>query len=382
MLVKEIMTPDPVVIDAGSSTISDAMARMRDTDIHQIPAVNGKKYVGMLNYREILRKRSMQLGARVDTFIINTPTLSPDSDARDVIRLIRDTGLSAFPVLAKGKLVGLVSRSDIMKNLEDLMGTVEVRNRQIMSSPVVLVHADDNVENAASSMRGMDEVEIPVVDSEEHLIGILRLDEIASDTFRREKQGVRGGHMYFGNVGGGTVKVLGDAGGSKQKVEIKVSSLMDNPQWVRGEDPITVTAEIINKHHLHIVPVVDENMKVEGVVGISDMIDALDTGEEKEGILIQVTGLETDDHDLYEITYAMASKFALRFSRITGLSHGKINIHILKYQSEGRIKYSVRTKIIAEPLTMSIDHHDWNFGKCLSFIFETYEPRLRKWKTK
>lgn len=371
MLVKDIMTVNPVTIDTESGTISDAMSKMKETDIHQIPAVNGKTYVGMLNYREILRKRSLQLNARVDTFVINTPQLSPDDDIREVIRLVKDTGISAFPVISKGKLVGIASRSDIIEHISDIAGSENIRNRQIMSSNPITVNEDDSVSSAATKMRGLDEIEIPVVDRHDNLSGILRLDEIAADTFKRLKQSIRGSYMYFGDVGG-----------DKEKVEVTCSSLMDNPRWVKGEDPISRAAELMVEHRLHIIPVVFDDMKVQGIVGIADIIDALVTGEEKEGILIQVTGLDPSDQDIYETTYAMASKFALRFSRITGLKHGKLNIHVLKYQTEGRIKYSVRTKIVAEPLTMSLDHHDWNFGKCLSFIFETYEPRLRKWKDK
>lgn len=371
MLVKDFMTENPIVIDADTATVSDAMARMRETDIHQIPAVSRKRYVGMLNYREILRKRSIQLTARVDTFIINTPKISPDEDITEIIRLILDTGLSAFPVLTGNRLIGIISRSDILRHLGELPEAENIRNRQIMSSNVIVVKDEENVDSAAAKMRGLDETEIPVVDQDEKLIGLLRLDDIAADTFRRQKQSIRGNYLYSGDVGG-----------DKVKVDVTSASLMDNPRWVYGQDPITKSAELLTNHRLHILPVVDEDMRIQGIVGISDIIDALGAYREKEGMLIQVTGLDPDDHDLYDVSYAMASKFIIRFSKITGLSRGKLNIHIIKYHSEGRIKYSVRTKIIAEPLTMSLDHHDWNFGKCLSFIFETYEPRLRKWKTK
>lgn len=371
MLVKDIMASNPVVVNVEDSTISDAISKMRETDIHQIPAVNGKKYIGMLNYREILRKRSLQLNAKLDTFIINTPQLSPDDDVREVIRLIKDTGVSAFPVIQKDKLVGLASRSDIIRHVSELPESQNLRNRQVMSSNPVTVTEDESVDSAAAKMRGLDEIEIPVVDRDGKLTGILRLDDIAADTFRRKKQSIRGSYMYYGDVGG-----------DSEKVEVTCSSLMDNAYWVEGQDLISGAADIMIEHHLHIVPVVSSEMVLEGVVGIADIIDALSSGEEKTGMLIQVTGLDPDDRDTYEVTYAMASKFALRFSKITGLNHGKINIHVLRYHTEGRVKYSVRTKIIAEPLSMSLDHHDWNYGKCLSFIFETYEPRLRKWKSK
>lgn len=370
MLVKDIMTGEPVVIDIRTATISDAMEKMRGVDVHQIPAVNGKKYMGMLNYREIMRRRSLQLSAKAENYVISSPTITPETDTMEVVRLMVDTGLSAFPVISKGKLHGIISRSDIIRNLEQIMGENRLRNRQIMSSDPIHVKEEESVSEAAIKMRGLDETEIPVVDDNGKVTGILRLDDIAADTFKRQKQSIRG-----------TGDPTGAIAGEMVKVKVTSASLMDNPIWVLPEDSIIKTAELLTSRRLHIIPVADEEGKIEGIVGISDIIDALDR-REKEGMLIQVSGLDPSERDIYDITFAMASKFLIRFSKITGISHGKLNIHVAEYHSEGKTKYSVRTKIVAEPLTMSLDHHDWNYGKCLSFIFDTYEPRLRKWKTK
>ncbi len=371
MRVKDLMTATPVVVDIKTSTISDAMDKMRGLDVNQVPAVNGKKYMGMLNFREVLRRRSLKLSANAENYLVNTPTVTPEDDVMDVIRLIVDTGLSALPVLEKDKLLGIISRTDLIRNLSEIAGERVLRNRQIMSSNPVFVYESDSVEDASIAMRGLNESEIPVVDKNEALTGILRLDEIAKDTFRRDKQSIRG-----------TGDPSGDRAGEMVKVNVKCASLMDNPVWVNPQDSITKTAELLDKRRLHIVPVVDENMKIVGVVGTSDIIEALDQ-REKEGMNIIVSGLDPDERDIYEITYSMAAKFLLRFTRITGITHGRLNIHVAKYHSaDSRTKYSVRTKIVAEPLVMSLDHHDWNYGKCLSFIFDTYEPRLKKWKEK
>ncbi len=370
MLVKEIMTTKPVVLDIRNATVSDAMDRMRDVDIHQIPAVNGKKYVGMLNYREIMRRRSLQLSAKAENYVISSPSVSPEDDVTAVIRLIVDTGLSAFPVIKDRKLVGIISRSDVIQNLEKVIGARDLRNIDVMSTEPVYVHEDDSIDEASVKMRGLDETEIPVIDQYDRLSGILRLDEIAVNTFKRQKSSIRG----TGDPSGARV-------GEKLKVVITCASLMDTPSHIRAQDSFVESARLLTERRLHILPVVDDEMKILGIVGISDIIDAIDE-REKEGMLVVVSGLEPGDREIYDITFAMASKFLNRFSNITGITHGKLNIHVTRYNTEGREKYSVRTKIIAEPLVIGINHHDWNYGKCLSFIFDTYEPRLRKWKTK
>lgn len=371
MLVREIMTEKLVSIDARTDTVSDAMSKMREHDIHQVPALAGKKYIGMLDYREILRRNSIQMKARAETFIVRTTTVSPDDTIEDIISLLVDTGLTAFPVLEKERLAGIISRSDVLKVVDRLGGSTELRNRQIMSSNPVLVTEDESVDSAAVKMRGLGETEIPVIDKMERLSGILRLDDIAYDTFRRQKESIRGGY-----------KDTGGAVGEKIKAEATSGSLMENPSYILPGGSVVDTASKLVKEKLHLLPVVDDEMKVVGIVDISDIINSLDTGRLTEGILIQVTGLSPEDLDLYDATFSMASKFISRLSRITGKTSGTLNVHVIKYHSEGRTKYSIRTKISAGPLNMSLDHHDWNYGKCLSYIFEAYEPRLRKWKQK
>ena len=76
---------------------------------------------------------------------------------------------------------------------------------------------------------------------------------------------------------------------------------------------------------------------------------------------------------------SMVDKFVRRFSRITNLKGVTLHIHLEKYHSEqSRIKYSIRTKLFARKLNMSVSDSGWNFGKVLSGIFDTYEKRAKK----
>ena len=52
--------------------------------------------------------------------------------------------------------------------------------------------------------------------------------------------------------------------------------------------------------------------------------------------------------------------------------------NIADYEVKSRIKYSIRTKLFARKLNMSVSDSGWNFGKVLSGIFDTYEKRAKK----
>jgi hypothetical protein len=111
-----------------------------------------------------------------------------------------------------------------------------------------------------------------------------------------------------------------------------------------------------------------------------DILNMIQSAGRNKGILIQVSGLNEYDDDLYDIIFFEGEKFISRISRIASIKGGSFNVHVAKYHSTGRIKYSIRTRLYGGHINMSVDDFDWNFGKGMSRIFETYESRLKKGK--
>lgn len=360
MKVREVMTTNTVVLN-GESRISEALSKMSELRIHQMPVVSGNEYLGVISYSEMLRRRSLQLMAKVENFIINSPTTTPDADVMEAVKLLRDSGVNALPVIDKRKLVGIVSRLDILKRIDEVTDLSSSRNSQIMSDNPIVVKTDDLTDVAADQMRALGESEIPVVDVDGKLSGILRMDSIVS-ALRQGKDRPS----------------FGEYSGKSDKVRVTVGSISDPPSSVKLFDSVKSTLEVMTGHNLHVVPVVSEDQRVVGVVDVSDVLDLITPSGEKEGILIEVSGLTPDDDDLYDITYFLASKFITKFAKITGHNSGKVNIHVIKYKESGATKYSVRTRLMSGSISMTQNYADWNFGKCLSAIFDGYESRLRK----
>jgi CBS domain-containing protein len=362
MKIIDVMTKNAFVLN-GDSRVAEALSKMSELRIHQIPVVSGNEYLGVISSSEILRRRSLQLMSKVENLIINTPTAPPDMDIMDALRVLRDSGINALPIIDKKRLVGIVSRLDILKRIGEVIDLSEARNSHIMSDNPIVVRTDDPTDVAADHMRDLGESEIPVVDGSGKLSGILRMDSIVSAT----RQGKIRPHY-------------GEFSGQSDKVKVTVGSLSDAPISVRLFDPVNKTIDLMAKHNIHAVPVVSDDQKVVGIVDVSDVLDLISPGEEKEGVLIEVSGLTPDDDDLYDTTYFITSKFISKFSKMTGHNMGKINIHVIKYKESGATKYSVRTRLISGKLSMNENGSDWNFGKCLSEIFDRYESRFRKEK--
>ncbi len=364
MFVKDIMTRDPVYLD-GEDDISEAVAKMRDLKIHHIPVVDGKKYAGAIDYREIMRRRSVRTKSKVKNLVFRTPELSEDQDVMDAVRDLKESGLPALPVLEKGKLVGIVTETDIVRNIDEIIKAQALRVMDVATIDPILSTVDEDIMSAAEKIRGLHEYEIPVVSKDGILKGILRLDE-AMDMIIREKDKMSVGSMR----------------GEKTKVKVTTASLMDNAYSVKRTDSISKAARLMTDKQLHMLPVVEEKEKVVGVIDLWDILELVDTDRKDEGILITISGLTPYETDLYDITYFITSKFTSKFSNLTNQSYGKLEVHVMKYNKEGITKYSIRTKLLSGPILMAENYAGWNYGEVLSEIFSAYEKRLRKLKEK
>ena len=366
MKVSEIMTSKNLVTLPSTSTVADALSKMRSTGIHQVPILKGKRYSGMLSYREILRRRSIRSNSKVESFMIRTAKLTPNTDVKSAVKLLMDSGLAALPVVESGHLSGILSRTDILKNLHKVVPAFEMKCFEVMSSDPVLVQEDEPVQRALEKFRSLDESEMPVVSSSGSFLGILRVDQISQDRLLNSTERV----------------TTGEVAGEAEKASVKIGSL--SLIHIKADPDMSVEkcASLLVENKIRAIPVVDSSNKVAGVIDSSDIIGVLDTGGNKDGILIQVSGLEPWDDDLYDILYHNASKLVTRLPMLTGIKGGHMDFHVAKYHSEGRTKFSVRTHLVGGSVSMAVNDYDWNFGKCIDRIMETYDNRLSKRRDK
>lgn len=366
MKVQEIMTSKHLVTIPASSTVSEALSKMRSTGIHQVPVLKGKRYAGMLSYREVLRRRSIRSNSKVETFMVKTAKLTPNTDMKTAVKLFRDSGLAALPVVEKGMITGILSRTDILRNFEQVVPHEEISCAEIMSTDPVVIRENEPISKAMEKFRALDETDMPVISESGKYLGVLKADQLSPEELLKSAEKVK----------------IGDVTGESEKLNVHPGSLQLKQVSVSPKTTIDQCSRLMVDNKIRSVPVVDGNGKILGVVGASDIIGIISTGENKGGILIQVSGLDAWDDELYDILYFNASKLVSRLPKMAGIRGGNLDFHIAKYHSEGRIKYSVRSRLAGGSIKLSVNDYDWNFGKCIDRIIETYENRLTKIREK
>jgi acetoin utilization protein AcuB len=116
------MTANPVTI-APQDTLAAAREKMTAGRFHRLPVVQGDTLVGILTDRDILRFVGSEERTRVDGAMTETPlTVSPTTPVEEAVRLMRKHQISGLPVVEAGKVVGIITTSDIMQAFLEVSG--------------------------------------------------------------------------------------------------------------------------------------------------------------------------------------------------------------------------------------------------------------------
>jgi acetoin utilization protein AcuB len=115
MQIVNLMTPDPIVINPDD-TLANAKAVMDDGRFRRLPVVESGRLVGILTERDI-REHTGYLGSTRVNAAMRTAliTVTPFNTVEDAARLMLKHKIGGLPIVADGKLVGIVTTSDLLR---------------------------------------------------------------------------------------------------------------------------------------------------------------------------------------------------------------------------------------------------------------------------
>ncbi|HVX75587.1 MAG TPA: CBS domain-containing protein [Bradyrhizobium sp.] len=123
-------------------------------------------------------------------------TVAPEMTVGDILRLFATDRVDAYPVVAGGRLVGIVSEADALKvfaasdgdaarRYDEAMGTTV---DEIMSRNVTTVGAKTKLSRVLQLMGADHFKSLPVVDGEDHLEGMIAREDIVRALTRHSPQ--------------------------------------------------------------------------------------------------------------------------------------------------------------------------------------------------
>jgi acetoin utilization protein AcuB len=120
MLVADRMTRNPITV-CPQDTLADARGKMSSGGFRQLPVVADGRVVGIITDRDI-RERSMQLRLTTVATAMTEEILivTPQTSLAAAARMLLEYKIGGLPVLEGEKLVGIITTSDLLKTFIDV----------------------------------------------------------------------------------------------------------------------------------------------------------------------------------------------------------------------------------------------------------------------
>lgn len=159
MFVQNHMTTDPVTVEP-TAPVSEAWENMKLGRFHQLPVVDRKhRLLGLVTDRDIRSALGYDPKNHVDLRVEEVMTPDPmcvaaDATIEEAVTLFCKHHFGAFPVMRGEQLVGILSRSDLLKAFHDLLGLDEPGRRIEVAIP----HGVSDLVSTLSALEDEDEI--------------------------------------------------------------------------------------------------------------------------------------------------------------------------------------------------------------------------------
>jgi len=148
MFVNQYMTPDPVVIPPDDN-FPQAMDVIRKHKIRRLPVVDGDRLVGIVVEKDLLSTQPSpattlslyEIYSLLETIrmrqIMTCPVITVEGDCpvEDAARIMVENTVSCLPVMEAGKLVGIITETDVFRVLVEVLGGEEDGYRLTLRLP-------------------------------------------------------------------------------------------------------------------------------------------------------------------------------------------------------------------------------------------------------
>lgn len=278
---KNIFIEDIMVRDVASATLpgsrDEVLKILKNKHISGVPVLKDSKVVGIVTRTNLLQNpEEEQLALLMTRDPIN---ISPGSDLQTAARLLVEHGIRRLPVVDNGKLVGLVTVADVIGTIADM--NIDIPIKDYVEKEVVAIYSETPLPVVARIMELAGVKAVPVLDENLELVGIISdRDVIAASVI---EDSVEMSDMSAGlDDDAWTWESMRDTMSIYYSVSrIKVPDLIGRDVMIR--EPITATyissvsdcARKMKRNRIDQIPIINSNRKLQGLLRDYDLLKPL-----------------------------------------------------------------------------------------------------------
>ncbi len=308
-----------------------------------------RKYYGMLDDREIWSRYPGK--TKAGSLAVKAPVLYEDSGDEEAVEYFITGKFKALPVMKSNKVVGIITRADMMRELAKNPLLERVKVKDVMSAPVISIDSDSTVAQARAKMRKSGITHLVVVEREK-AVGTFSTYDFAVRSARPRER-------------------LPLLARKKRPMDAQpVSSFLRKYDGIEPGASLRECAHMMADHDISEVVVV-VNKKPAGIVVANDIF-RLFTGKPEPAV--EVSGLDAEDRSYMQDVIAQAKKSLNKLDRSFNIE--RLMLHVKKHGSR---RYSVNAKLIGKHMT-AVSSQAWNLYDAVKQSLDEIRKKLMREK--
>jgi CBS domain-containing protein len=185
MIVRDYMTSDVVHVEIPGNR-DDVLKILKRTGISGVPVIKHKKIVGIITRKDLLRKpEETQLGLLMTAKPV---TIGPDTSVSEAARILVTKKIRRLPVVEDGHLLGLLSVADLIHALAQKKIKEEIKDQYMSQTFALWEETPLPVVGRVMEISGVDA--IPILDAENRLQGIISERDLIRSSSIEDSVGV------------------------------------------------------------------------------------------------------------------------------------------------------------------------------------------------
>jgi CBS domain-containing protein len=278
---KNIFIEDIMVRDVASATLpgsrDEILKVLKNKHISGVPVIKDSKVVGIVTRTNLLQNPEEEQLALLMTR--NPITISPGSALQTAARLLLEHRIRRLPVVDEGKLVGLVTVADVVATIADM--NIDIPIKDYVEKDVVAIYNETPLPVVARIMELAGVKAVPVLDANLELVGIISDRDVISASIIEDS-------VEMSNMSAGldddawTWESMRDTMSIYYSVSrIKVPNMIASDIMI--SEPITATyiasvsdcARKMKRNRIDQIPIINSNRKLQGLLRDHDLLKPL-----------------------------------------------------------------------------------------------------------
>ncbi|MGB6500811.1 MAG: CBS domain-containing protein [Thermoplasmata archaeon] len=365
----DLMSKRPATLP-HDAPVSRALGLMRTHGYHEVPVLRRSHLIGMITVESIARRVRRALMTKVEHLLIVPPLITPSSTYPEIAETLLAAGLRAAPVVGRrGELLGIVSRSDLVRELGHVplfsrgpLPTVE----EVSRPPSMTVRENDLCRNLVDQIRLLEEHPFPVVDRKGRLVGAVGVKDLTEVLWRPTAGGKR------------------DARDVSTALNVEVGSIMHRPAvTVPSGTDVVAAARRMTEEAVSSVFVVEDSRPTR-VLSESDLLGLIVArsrpaqGKPRvEDVYVEITGLRgAGDPGLIAEIDALVARGLGRITRYSQPS--LLSLHFAPHATHRTNDLTVEARLHTNAGIFYASHTGWNLMAGVSGLLEDLTAQVHR----